>query len=73
MLLITPTERHLLRLLAQQKATTEIADSLHIGAEEIGPYLSSLFSKMGVSSRAEAVTSALQRGLLAPGAQLRAG
>ena len=66
MLLITPTEREALCLLAQQRATTEIADCLRIGPEEIGPYLTSLFSRMGVSSEAEAITSALQRGLLGP-------
>jgi DNA-binding NarL/FixJ family response regulator len=66
MLFITPTDRQLLRLLADGKPLTEIADCLGIGAAEIGPYLTSLFSAMGVSSRTEAVMRASQRGLLAP-------
>jgi two-component system, NarL family, response regulator YdfI len=66
MLLITPKERHVLCLLAQQKGTTEIADCLGIGTAAVGTYLTSLFSTMGVSSRTEAIASAFQRGLLVP-------
>jgi DNA-binding CsgD family transcriptional regulator len=64
MLFITPTERHLLRLLAQEKPLTEIAESLGIDAGEIHAYLTALFSIMGVASRREAVMRAAQHGLL---------
>lgn len=64
MLFITPTDRQLLRLLAEEKPLIEIADCLGIGAAEIGACLASLFSAMGVSSRTEAVMRASQRGLL---------
>jgi DNA-binding NarL/FixJ family response regulator len=66
MLFITPTDRQVLRLLAQGKLQTEIAECIGIDAAEVGRYLTSLFSTMGVSSRTEAVRRASQRGLLAP-------
>jgi DNA-binding NarL/FixJ family response regulator len=66
MLFITPTDRQLLRLLAEGKPLIEIADCLGIGTAEIGPYLASLCSAMGVSSPTEAVMRASRRGLLAP-------
>jgi DNA-binding NarL/FixJ family response regulator len=64
MLLITPTDRQALRLLAQGKPLTDIADSLGIETGEVGAYLASLFSNMGVSTRTEAIVRASQRGLL---------
>jgi DNA-binding NarL/FixJ family response regulator len=66
MLFITPTDRKVLYLLAQGKPMTDIADCLGIKAAEVGTYLASLFSAMGVSSRTDAVMRASQRGLLAP-------
>lgn len=64
MLFITPTDRQVLRLLAQGKPVAEIADRLGIHTGEVEPYLASLFSAMGASSRTEAVMRASQRGLL---------
>ena len=64
MVLITPTDLRVLRLLAQQKAHTEIAARVGIESRELERYLTALFSNMGVSNSAEAVTSAWQRGLL---------
>ena len=61
---ITPWERQALQLLAQQKAPTDIANSLSMSASEVGPYLTALFAKMGVRSRTEALASASRRGLL---------
>ena len=64
MLLITPAERHALHLLAQDKTPAELADCLGMDPFEVGPYLTSLYSRMGVSTRSEAILSAFQRGLL---------
>jgi DNA-binding CsgD family transcriptional regulator len=61
---VTPTERDVLRLLAQRKPQTEIAACLGIDSAEIDAYLRSLYSAMGVSNTSEAITSASQRGLL---------
>jgi DNA-binding CsgD family transcriptional regulator len=66
MLFITPTDRQVLRLLAQGKPVVEIADCLGIDPVEVGLYLTSLFSAIGASGRTEAIRRALQRGLLAP-------
>jgi DNA-binding CsgD family transcriptional regulator len=64
LLVITPTERHALHLLARDKTAAELADCLGIEPCELAPYLTSLFSRMGVASPSEAVVSAMQRGLL---------
>jgi len=61
---ITPWERRALQLLAQGRATTEIANCLGTGESEVGVCLTALFSKMGASSETEAIESASRRGLL---------
>jgi DNA-binding CsgD family transcriptional regulator len=61
---ITPWERDALQLLAEQKATAEIASCLGLSVSEIGPHLTALFEKMGAASRTEAIASARRRGLL---------
>ena len=66
MLFITPTDRQVLRLLAEGRPLTEIADRLGIEPGDIGAYLTSLFSNMNVSTRGEAIRRASQRGLLVP-------
>ena len=66
MLFITPTDRQVLRLLAEQRPTAEIADRLGIEPGEFAAYLTSLFSTLDVSTRTEAILQASQRGLLVP-------
>jgi len=61
---ITPGERLALQLLAQERAAAEIAECLGVAACELGAHLDRLFSKMGASTRAEAVVAARRRGLL---------
>ena len=61
---ITPSERAALQLLADGKAGNEIACGLGISEPAVEPHLSTLFARMGVASRAEAVAAALRRGLL---------
>jgi len=62
---ITPSERALLECLANGAAVNEIARRLGANEHQIDASLHSLFARMGVTSRAEAVAAALRRGLLA--------
>jgi DNA-binding NarL/FixJ family response regulator len=64
LLQITPAERMTLELLAHGTPPPAIADSIGVAESEIGSYLTALFSKMGVSSRGEAVAHAFRRGLV---------
>src|SRR5262245_7464656 len=64
LLQITPAERMTLELLAQGMPSPAIADSIGLTEPEVGPYLTALFAKMGVSTVKEAVVSAFRRGLL---------
>jgi two-component system, NarL family, response regulator LiaR len=61
---ITPRERAALQLMADGKATHEIAGSLAVGEREVEAHLTTLFAKMGAASRKEAVSAAFRRGLL---------
>jgi NarL family two-component system response regulator YdfI len=65
MLHITPWERHVLEQLADGAATPDIARRLGVNDREIETSLTTLFARMGVASRAEAVAVASRRGLLA--------
>ncbi|HYS27397.1 MAG TPA: LuxR C-terminal-related transcriptional regulator [Vicinamibacterales bacterium] len=62
---ITPWERGVLEQLASGAATTDIARRLGVNDREIESSLATLFARMGVASRAEAVAVASRRGLLA--------
>ncbi len=64
MLHITPVERAVLECLASGAPTVEIARRLGLKEPEIESSLATLFSRMGVSSRAEAVAAAARRGLI---------
>jgi DNA-binding CsgD family transcriptional regulator len=65
MLQITPVERDALQLLADGQTLRDIAGRLGTSESELEAGLTSLFVKMGVGSRAEAISAALRRGLLA--------
>jgi DNA-binding NarL/FixJ family response regulator len=62
---ITPWERGVLEQLAGGAATTDIARQLGLNDREIESSLATLFARMGVTDRAEAVAVAVRRGLLA--------
>jgi DNA-binding CsgD family transcriptional regulator len=62
---ITPWERSVLEQLATDAATLEIARRLGIDEREVESNLSTLFARMGVRTRAEAIAAAIRRGLLA--------
>jgi len=57
-------EREVLGLLAQGAANKEIAARLYITERTVKAHVASIFNKLGVSSRAEAVAVALRSGLL---------
>jgi DNA-binding NarL/FixJ family response regulator len=55
-------EREILELLCSGYANKEIADSLHLSIETVRDYLKSIYDKLHVRSRTEAVLKALQAG-----------
>ena len=63
---ITPAERDALELLATGKASAEVARLLGSTEGDLDLRLASLFSRLGVTSQADAVKAALRRGLLTP-------
>jgi two-component system, NarL family, response regulator YdfI len=62
---ITPWDQAALQLLANGTAVDEIAGRLGMGEREVETYLTTLFAKLGVASRSEAIAAAFRRGLLA--------
>lgn len=61
---VTPRELDVLRLLAQGLQNKEIADNLNIAERTVKFHVGSILSKMGAGNRTEAVTIAVQRGLI---------
>ena len=61
---ITPAERAALEMLATGRAAGEVARLLDATEVDLESRLASLFSRLGVSSRAEAVSAAFRRGLI---------
>jgi LuxR family quorum sensing-dependent transcriptional regulator len=66
MLRITPAERAALQLLATGSAEHEISTLLGASEDTLEACLATLFSRLGVASRKEAVSEAFRRGLLTP-------
>jgi DNA-binding NarL/FixJ family response regulator len=67
---ITPLERAALQLLADGKATHEMAHGLGLSECEVEAQLTTLFARMGAASRADAIADAGRRGLLTDDAHL---
>lgn len=63
---LSARELEVLRLLARGASNKEIAARLELSENTIKSHLSRIFEKLGVRSRTEAATLALQRGLLPP-------
>lgn len=61
---LTPREQEVLQLLARGLSNQAIADSLFISERTVHAHLSSIFSKMQVGSRLEAVLHAIRLGWL---------
>ncbi|MFJ9010357.1 response regulator [Streptomyces canus] len=64
---LTGRESEVLVMLARGKANKEIARELRIGQQTVKTYVSHIFDKLGVHSRTQAVTHALQLGLVPSG------
>jgi DNA-binding NarL/FixJ family response regulator len=64
-LALTPRERSVLELLARGRSNKEIAAALGVTERTVKFHVSALFSKLGASNRTEAVTRAVQSGLVA--------
>jgi len=61
---LTPRETDILTLIAEGLSNKEIARSLDIGPEAVKSYLKSVFTKLGVEGRAQAVSRAQTLGLV---------
>lgn len=61
---LTPRELEVLRLLAQGLTSSQIAEQLVIGLVTVNSHVRSIYSKLGVSSRAAATRYALEHHLL---------
>jgi non-specific serine/threonine protein kinase len=62
--LLSPREQDVLRLVAEGRSNKEIAKELIIAESTAKYYVTGVFNKLGVDSRAQAVAVAAQRGLL---------
>jgi two-component system, NarL family, response regulator len=61
---LSDREMDVLRLLAKGLANNDIADDLSITESTVKSHVHSIFQKLGVSGRTEAVTEAIKRGLI---------
>jgi NarL family two-component system response regulator LiaR len=61
---LSPRELQFLQLLAEGLANKQIAARLNLSLRRVKANLTTLFTKMGVASRTEAVSSALKSGIL---------
>jgi NarL family two-component system response regulator LiaR len=60
--LLTERERTVLKMAAQGMSNSDIAEELHLSARTIESHLGSIFNKLGVGSRTEAVIEAMRKG-----------
>lgn len=61
---LTPRELDVLRLVSRGRTNKEMAAAMFISEETVKTHMKSLFQKLGVHDRAEAVSVSLQRGLI---------
>ncbi|MGD9895326.1 MAG: LuxR C-terminal-related transcriptional regulator, partial [Dehalococcoidia bacterium] len=61
---LSPRERAVLRLVADGLSNKEIADRLSVSERTAKHHVTALFNKLGVTTRAQAVATAAERGLL---------
>ena len=61
---LTPRELDVLKLIVAGKSNKEIARELSIAEATVKTHINSLLSKLGVSDRTQAATTALQRGIV---------
>jgi LuxR family transcriptional regulator, maltose regulon positive regulatory protein len=68
---LTPAELRVLPMLSTYLSFSEIATRLHVSPHTVKTQVSSTYSKLGVSSRGEAIDRAIEIGLLEPFPGLR--
>jgi len=68
---LTPAELRVLPMLSTHLRFEEIADRLHVSKHTVKAQVVSIYGKLGVSSRGEAVDRAIEIGLLEPFSGLR--
>jgi len=61
---LTARETEVLRMLAQGRSNKQIAARLHISEHTVKFHVASILGKLGASTRTEAVSQALRRGLI---------
>jgi two-component system, NarL family, response regulator LiaR len=61
---LTTREREVLKLMADGLTNADIAERLVIGVATVKTHVSSIMSKLGVSTRTEATSTAIRRGLV---------
>jgi NarL family two-component system response regulator LiaR len=62
--LLTPREMEVLGLASRGMSNAEIADTLYLSVRTVQAHLRSIFNKLGVGSRSEAIVYALKKGWL---------
>ncbi|MGA7318089.1 MAG: response regulator transcription factor, partial [Silvibacterium sp.] len=60
----TTRELEVLKRIVAGRSNKEIGSDLHISEATVKTHINSLLSKLGVSDRTQAATSALQRGIV---------
>jgi two-component system NarL family response regulator len=61
---LTPRELEVLRLIVKGKSNKEIANALFVTEGTVKVHVNNLLGKLGVTDRTQAVTAALQRGIV---------
>ncbi len=64
---LTPREREVLRVIGRGRSNDEIATELYIGVATVKTHVNTLFAKLGVRDRANAVVVAYESGLVQVG------
>ena len=63
---LTQREREVLQAMARGGSNQQIADELTLSRDTVRNHVESILSKLGVNSKLQAVTLAIQRGLVSP-------
>ncbi|SNS55786.1 two component transcriptional regulator, LuxR family [Streptosporangium subroseum] len=64
---LTDREREVLVLIARGQSNTEISRTLQLAASTVKNHVNSVFAKLGIRDRAQAVIAAYETGLVTPG------
>jgi two-component system NarL family response regulator len=61
---LTARELDVLRLIVSGNSNKEIGEGLHISEATVKTHINNILSKLGVTDRTQATTTALQRGIV---------